>query len=84
MLVSGAMPVDQFAERLGLDLPDPREFATVAGYVLWVLKNLPEEGEQFDEQGWRFEVVDMDGRRIDKLIVRRIRKERHKTVEADG
>ena len=69
LLVSGALPVDQLAERLGIDLPDPREFATVAGYALWVLKALPAEGEAFTEQGWRFEVVDMDGRRIDKLLV---------------
>ena len=69
LLVSGAMPADALAERLAIDLPEQREFATAAGYVLWVLKNLPEEGESFTEQGWRFEVVDMDGRKIDKLLV---------------
>ena len=36
-----------------------------------MLRKLPEEGEYFSEQGWRFEVVDMDGRRIDKLLVSR-------------
>ena len=35
------------------------------------LKRLPAEGESFEEQGWRFEVVDLDGRRIDKLLVSR-------------
>ena len=69
LLVSGAMPADALAERLGVDLPDDREFATAAGYVLSVLKKLPHEGESFIEQGWRFEVVDMDGRKIDKLLV---------------
>jgi len=34
-----------------------------------VLRKLPQEGESFEEQGWRFEVVDMDGRKIDKLLV---------------
>ena len=57
------------AERLCLDLPEDREFATAAGYVLSVLKKLPLEGESFTDQGWRFEVVDMDGRKIDKLLV---------------
>lgn len=71
LLVAGAMPVDQLAERLGIELPDPRDFATAAGYALWVLKALPAEGEAFEEKGWRFEVVDMDGRRIDKLLVSR-------------
>ena len=69
LLVSGAMAADALAEKLSLDLPEPREFATAAGYVLWVLKKLPQEGEFFEEQGWRFEVIDMDGRRIDKLLV---------------
>jgi putative hemolysin len=71
LLVSGAIPADALAERLGLDLSDDREFATAAGYVLSVLKKLPLEGESFADQGWRFEVVDMDGRKIDKLLVSR-------------
>ena len=43
--------------------------ATAAGYVLFMLKRLPHEGESFTDQGWRFEVVDLDGRKIDKLLV---------------
>ena len=69
LLVSGAMSADALADRLGMDLPDGREFATAAGYVLFRLKHLPQEGESFADQGWRFEVVDMDGRKIDKLLV---------------
>ncbi|RPF71331.1 hemolysin family protein [Aurantiacibacter spongiae] len=69
LLVSGGLSADALAERLGLDLPENREFATAAGYALFVLKRLPAEGEHFTEQGWRFEVVDMDGRKIDKLLV---------------
>ncbi|WEK45563.1 MAG: hemolysin family protein [Candidatus Andeanibacterium colombiense] len=69
LLVAGSLPADQLAERLGIELPEDREFATAAGYALSVLKRLPQEGEYFDAQGWRFEVVDMDGLRIDKLLV---------------
>jgi putative hemolysin len=69
LLIAGAMAAEAFAERLGLELPDDREFATAAGYVLWMLKRLPHEGEAFEDQDWRFEVVDMDGRKIDKLLV---------------
>lgn len=69
LLIAGAMTADALAERLGLDLPEDREFATAAGYVLFMLKRLPTEGEHFTDQGWRFEVVDMDGRKIDKLLV---------------
>ena len=56
-------------DRLGLEFAVDREFATAAGYVLSVLKKLPHEGESFTDQGWCFEVVDMDGRKIDKLLV---------------
>ena len=69
LLVSGALPADDLADRLGIEYGEDREFATVAGYVLSVLKNLPQEGESFADQGWRFEVVDMDGRKIDKILV---------------
>ncbi|SFG23709.1 putative hemolysin [Novosphingobium sp. CF614] len=71
LLVSGAMPADALAGRLEMALPEDREFATAAGYVLAVLKKVPKEGEHFFDQGWRFEVVDMDGLRIDKILVER-------------
>lgn len=71
LLVSGALSADDLADRLRIEYGEDREFATVAGYVLSVLKNLPREGESFTDQGWRFEVVDMDGRKIDKLLVSR-------------
>ncbi|HTM96958.1 MAG TPA: hemolysin family protein [Croceibacterium sp.] len=75
LLVSGALPADALAERLGIDLPDPREFATAAGYVLWRLKKLPVEGERFRDQGWCVEIIDMDGRKIDKLLITEDKKE---------
>ncbi|GAB5487805.1 MAG: hemolysin family protein [Parasphingorhabdus sp.] len=69
-LVSGAMAIDALAERLDIKLPDDRDYATVAGHALEQFRRLPEEGQQFEDQGWEFEVIDMDGRKIDKLIVR--------------
>lgn len=69
LLVAGTMAADALADRLGIDLPDDRDYATVAGLALAVFRHLPGEGESFVEQGWRFEVVDLDGRRIDKLLV---------------
>ena len=73
LLMAGALPVDALIDRLGLDLPDDRDYATAAGYALSVLKRLPHEGEHFTEQDWRFEVIDMDGRKIDKLLVSKAR-----------
>ena len=72
LLVSGQMPADALADRLDIGLPEDRDYATVAGLALAVLKHLPDEGEVFVEQGWRFEIVDMDGRKIDKLLVARV------------
>jgi len=70
LLVAGTMAADALAERLGITLPEDRDYATVAGLALAAFRYLPREGESFVEQGWVFEVVDLDGRRIDKLLVR--------------
>jgi putative hemolysin len=66
--VSGSLSADALADRLGIDLPDDRDYATAAGFALSVLKRLPEVGERFTFGGWRWEVVDLDGRKIDKLL----------------
>src|SRR4051812_32473746 len=73
-LVSGAASADLLSDRLGIRMPDDRDYATVAGFALSVLKHLPETGETFRHDGWSFEIVDMDGRKIDKLIVSRTRR----------
>ena len=72
LLLDGGMSADTMAQALDIQLPEDRDYATAAGHVLHVLRHLPHEGESFDYAGWHFEVVDMDGRRIDKLRVRRI------------
>ncbi len=73
-LVSGAASADLLTDRLGVNLPHDRDYSTIAGFALSVLKHLPETGEKFRHDGWSFEVVDMDGRKIDKLIASRPRK----------
>lgn len=70
LLVSGSLSADALSDRIGIDYDPDREFATAAGFALSVFKKLPAEGEHFDYDGWRFEVIDLDGRRIDKLLVR--------------
>ncbi len=67
-LLSGALPADEMAETLGLELPDARDYETVAGFVLEQLRHLPATGEKFAAHGWQFEVIDMDGRRVDKVL----------------
>jgi putative hemolysin len=69
LLVSGWLPADTLAERIGITLPDDRDYATVAGLALAEFKRLPSIGDHFALGGHKFEVVDMDGRKIDKLLV---------------
>jgi len=68
-LVSGSFAADMLADKLGFDLEEDRDYATVAGLTLAVLKRLPSVGDRFAHRGWTFEVVDMDGRKIDKLLI---------------
>jgi putative hemolysin len=70
-LLEGDMPADDMAERLGIrTLPGHSEgiYETAGGFVLAQLGHIPELGERFEIPGWHFEVVDMDGRRVDKLL----------------
>jgi putative hemolysin len=67
-LISGSLAADAMADALGFGLPEDRDYATAAGFALSLLKHLPETGERFMFGRWQFEVVDMDGRKIDKLL----------------
>jgi putative hemolysin len=71
-LFAGAMPVDEMADKIGIELPTTRSYETVAGFVLAGLQHIPKTGEHIDINGWRFEVVDLDGRRIDKVLASRL------------
>jgi putative hemolysin len=81
-LISGAASADLLTDRLGLNLPHERDYSTVAGFALSVLKHLPETGESFRHDGWQFEIVDMDGRKIDKLLATRPKRKRAETEAA--
>lgn len=71
-LVSGWMQADEFQAHIGVPIPKDAKFETVAGYVLAELNHLPTVGEVFERGQWRFEVVDLDGHRIDKVLVTRL------------
>ncbi|MDP2124984.1 MAG: hemolysin family protein [Parvibaculum sp.] len=67
-LVDGATPADEFAARFDIGAVSG-DFQTVAGFALLQFGRLPQTGETFDFKGHRYEIVDMDGRRIDKILV---------------
>ena len=71
-LVDGRLPIPEVLASLGIpadaadELPD---VATAAGLVTALIGDLPAPGDRADWNGWRFEVVDLDGRRVDQLLV---------------
>ena len=71
-IVSGWMQADEFEDKIGVRVARDAKYETVAGYVLAELNHLPAVGEVFERGHWRIEVIDLDGRRIDKILVSRI------------
>ena len=70
-LLPGDMAVDEMAELIGFALPPKRRYETVAGLVIDAFKHLPSLGQAVKLGNWRFEVVDLDGRRVDKVLASR-------------
>lgn len=69
-LVDGLLPIAEVAEHIGLpEIPEESGFHTLAGFVMAQLGRVPKEGDRVTWRGWNLEVVDMDGRRIDKLLI---------------
>jgi len=74
-LVNGLWSVDAFQEYFGLsDLPlrEELDYQTVGGMVMAILGEIPSIGSQVEIDGYRLEVVDMDGRRVDKVLVKKV------------
>jgi magnesium and cobalt exporter, CNNM family len=69
-LISGWMPAVEFSELLKIPLPASRQYQTIAGFLLQEFGTIPNVGEHVDAHGWRFEIVDLDGRRIDKVLAK--------------
>lgn len=73
-LVDGRVPVHEFKEKFDIKtLPDEDDgyYQTVGGFVMAALGRIPHAGDAFDWHGWRVEVMDMDGRRVDKILLTR-------------
>ena len=72
LLLDGMMPSDELRAQLDLPpLPYAGTYHTVAGLMLALLQRVPREGDRIVWGGWRFEIVDMDGRRVDKVLAMR-------------
>jgi putative hemolysin len=71
-LVAGPLPIDTLMETVPLHLPPEPDYHTVAGLVLHELRRLPKVGERVTVGGWQIEVVDLDRRRIDQVLMTRV------------
>ena len=71
-LLPGDMAVDEMSELIGFPLPPKRRYETVAGLVVDAFKHMPSLGQDINLGAWRFEVVDLDGRRVDKVLASRL------------
>lgn len=69
LIIEGSMPMPGVVQLLGLRDRPPGNFVTLAGFALHQFRHVPEAAEQFAWRGWRFRVVNMDGSRIDKMLV---------------
>jgi putative hemolysin len=75
-LLDGQIPMTELPQHLAVEWPDPghdvdEDFETISGLILWKLGRIPRTGDSIRWQGWTFEVVDMDGQRIDKVLASR-------------
>lgn len=70
--LAGSLAADEMAELLSIALPDDRRYHTAAGFLLAQFQAIPEIGDTIAAHGWRFEVADRDGRRIDRIVATRV------------
>jgi magnesium and cobalt exporter, CNNM family len=72
-LLDGLIPIPELKDRLELkDLPEEERYHTLSGMLMMLLGRLPQTGDKAEWERWRFEIVDMDGKRIDKVLASRV------------
>ncbi|MDQ3006951.1 MAG: hemolysin family protein, partial [Chloroflexota bacterium] len=80
-LLDGMLEVDEFKEIFKLTgLPHEEEYETLSGFVMVSLGRVPQTADHFEWHGLRFEIIDMDGRRVDKVLVTTLP---HRSVTAE-
>ena len=82
-LVDGSLPVDDFKEMVdpeGLPEEEESQYITLGGFVMTHLEKIPATGDHFEWGGYRFEVVDMDERKVDKILVTPLGKDKDGSI----
>lgn len=84
-LVDGRMPIDEFQSAFEIHaMPEEGRYQTLGGFVIFMLGSLPAPGHHFDYGGFRIEVVDMDGRRVDKVLLERLPEPKGSPADGDS
>jgi putative hemolysin len=72
-LLDGLIPVPELRDVLDLrSVPEEQRYHTLSGMLMMLLGRLPQTADRAEWGGWRFEVVDMDGKRVDKVLATRL------------
>lgn len=70
LLVDGLIDITELMDKLSLKIVEP-DYSTLSGFIMHQLGTVPTEGEILDYEDYRFEVIDMDGKRIDKVLIKK-------------
>ena len=69
MLIEGSILIDELKEQLQISFADEENFSTLGGFMMYKLNRIPKIGDKFEYESYLFEIVDMDGKRVDKVLV---------------
>jgi putative hemolysin len=69
LLIDGGILIDELRDKLNIRFEDPDEYYTLGGYIMFMLNKIPQSGDKFSSGNYNFEVIDMDGKRVDKVLV---------------
>lgn len=69
LLIDGSILIDELREQLELTFEDEENYSTLGGFMMYKLNRIPKTGDKFEYESKIFEIVDMDGKRVDKVLV---------------
>jgi putative hemolysin len=74
LLVDGMIPIDELQETISLKAfgLEDADYSTLAGFILYKLSEIPKVGDVLDTEGYRFEIMDMDKSKIDKVLISKL------------
>lgn len=73
-LIEGLTPINDVMRCLSIeDFPDRTQYETIAGFMIYILKRLPKRTDNFIHQGYKFEVLDLEGVRVEQILVSKLK-----------